>query len=50
MKLYLWKYNKVTGYWNIAREVNKETKDEWLSIFSQDEPDEKFAVSARKPK
>lgn len=50
MKLFLCKYNKITGYWNIVREVNKETKDAWLKIFKQDEPNEIFKVSLRKPK
>jgi len=45
MKLYekqlsLYKYNKITGYWNYATTVTEENKDE---------PDEYFVVSKNRP-
>ena len=49
-QLLLWKYNKVTGYWEVMREVTLSTKDEWLSIYQADEPNELFKVSKTKPK
>ena len=47
--LRLWKYNRITGLWNVQRTVLPETKDEWLAIFRRDEPKETFVVSASKP-
>lgn len=46
----LWKYNKTTGYWVSVRSVTKETKEQWLALFSSDEPTELFKVSKNKPK
>lgn len=49
-RMFLWKYNPVTGYWNQERDVTEETKDQWLARFQKDEPDADFQISARKPK
>jgi hypothetical protein len=46
----LWKYNKITGYWVAIRSVTNETKEQWLSVFRADEPNELFKVSKNKPK
>ena len=45
----LYRYNKVTGYWKLEREVTSETKDKWLDIFSKDSPKDHFVVSSKKP-
>jgi hypothetical protein len=45
----LYRYNKVTGYWKLEREVTPETKDKWLDIFTKDSPKEHFVVSSKKP-
>jgi hypothetical protein len=49
IKMKLWKFNKITGYWNVAREVTKETKDQWLAVFQKTEPIEFFKVSKNRP-
>ena len=46
----LWKYNKITGYWIYIRSVTEETREQWLSIFQKDEPNEIFKLSKSKPK
>jgi len=45
----LYRYNKVTGYWKLEREVTPETKDKWLDIFTKDSPKDHFVVSSKKP-
>lgn len=45
----LWKYNKLTGYWVFIRECNIDTAKNWLEIFSNDEPKEKFMLSRKNP-
>lgn len=49
-ELGLWKYNKITGYWKLERNVTPETKDQWLKTFKEDEPKETFMISKTKPK
>ena len=46
----LWKFNKVTGYWELCRSCDKENAAEWLSIFQNDEPNAQFKISKNKPK
>ena len=46
----LWRFNKVTGYWIPERKVTAETKEQWLEIFQEDNPDDTFVVSERKPR
>jgi len=48
-KLNLWKFNPITGFWKLERDVTPETKDKWLEIFKKDEPNSSFVVSANKP-
>jgi len=45
----LYRYNKVTGYWKLEREVTPETKDKWLDIFTKDSPKDHFVISSKKP-
>jgi hypothetical protein len=45
----LWKYNKITGFWNVVRTVTPETAVEWLKVWQKDEPKETFVISTRKP-
>jgi len=45
----LWKYNKITGLWNVVRSVTAETAVEWLKVWQKDEPKETFVISIRKP-
>lgn len=47
--LRLWKYGRITGLWRVVRAVTPETADAWLARFREDEPDETFVVSKRKP-
>jgi len=46
----IWKYNKRSGLWDHQRNVEHDTKDQWMSIYKKDEPDAHFHVSANKPK
>jgi len=46
----LWKLNKITGYWVAVRSVSQDTKEQWLKIYTKDEPNEVFKVSKNKPK
>ena len=48
-QLSLWKYNKRSGIWDYQRTVTEETKDQWLSVFKNDEPSETFRVALNKP-
>jgi hypothetical protein len=48
--LKLWKYDKIAGYYVFVRSCDKETAENWLKIFQEDEPDEKFVLSKNKPK
>ena len=45
----LYRYNKITGYWKLEREVTPETKDKWLDIFTKDSPKDHFVISSKKP-
>ena len=45
----LWKYNPVTGYWIIAREVQSNTAKQWLAVFQKDEPHAHFKLSKNRP-
>lgn len=36
--------------WDHQRNVNDDTKDQWVGIYKKDEPDAHFHVSSRKPK
>ena len=46
----IWKYNKRSGMWDHQRNVESDTKDQWLGIYKKDEPDSHFHVSSKKPK
>jgi len=46
----LWKLNKTTGYWRYVRDCDPVWAEHWLAIYQQDEPNEQFKLSARKPK
>lgn len=46
----LWKYNRITGLWNHQRICDESTAQEWLKIFSKDEPAETFVVAKHSPK
>lgn len=45
----LWKYNKITGYWNYVRECKDEHSQDWLKLFQDDEPEEIFKLSKIRP-
>lgn len=45
----LWRWNPITGYWKYERTCKRDTAADWLKIFSDDEPNAVFAVSARDP-
>lgn len=46
----LWKYNKRSGLWDYQRTVTPETKDQWLAVHKEDEPEEHFHVAQNRPK
>lgn len=46
----IWKYNKRSGLWDHQRNVESDTKEQWLKIYKKDEPDAHFHVSSNKPK
>jgi len=48
-RLSLWKFNRITGYWNHQRVVEKETADRWLLVYQRDEPEEFFKLSRNQP-
>jgi len=48
--MHLWKYNRITGYWEHVRAVTPETASRWLEIFSADEPNEYFKLGKVKPR
>ena len=45
----IWRYDKVTGYWNLVRDCYRENAKRWLEIFRQDEPDVTFKAQRRRP-
>lgn len=48
-KLFLWRFDRHIGTWKMEREVNEETKDQWLLIFKKHAPEEEFVVASKKP-
>ena len=46
----LWKYNKVTGYWDYCRDCEKSTAQEWLKVWQEDEPEVIFKIAKNRPK
>lgn len=46
----LWQYNEITGYWIMCRKCATNEADQWLTIFTQDNPQAKFKLSNRRPK
>lgn len=48
--LKIWKYNKITGYWNPLKTIEvREDGEKWLKVFQEDEPKEFFKLSSNKP-
>lgn len=46
----LWRYNKITGYWVMARPSGyDDTMKNWLRIYQADEPNEYFRLSIKRP-
>lgn len=45
----LWKYNEITGYWVIVRNVIPEHAERWLEIFKEDDPNGKYCISKKRP-
>ena len=43
----LWKYNKITGFWNVVRAVTSDTAVEWLQIVLVLDSDAKRLVLMR---
>lgn len=46
----LWRYNPITGYWRMERRCDPDTAQQWLELFSKDEPDAHFALSRFAPR
>lgn len=45
----IWRWNEVTGYWKYERDCYRENTENWLKIFSDDEPGVVFRASNRRP-
>ena len=45
----IWRYDPITGGWNLMRDTYKENAARWLEICQQDEPGAVFKVSKRRP-
>lgn len=46
----LWRYNRITGYWDAERScITNATCEDWLNVYQKDEPQELFKVAVRKP-
>lgn len=46
----LWRYNRITGYWEAERScIVGATCEEWLRVYSNDEPRELFKVAVKRP-
>jgi hypothetical protein len=50
MSTNLWQYNRITGLWDHQRSCDESTAEEWLKVFSKDEPDETFVLAKHRPK
>jgi hypothetical protein len=48
--MYLWRYNRVTGYWVQVRRVEDATAEEWLRIYREDDQGTLYVVSKRRPR
>lgn len=46
----IWRFNRITGSWVFVRDCSPDNTQAWLEIFKGDEPDERFVVSARRPR
>ncbi len=46
----LWKKDKITGYWNVCKNVLIENAEKYLEIFLRYEPESEFKISKRRPK
>lgn len=46
---YLWKFNRVTGFWLMVRDSLIENAERWLEIYQGDEPEEFFTLSKKRP-
>ena len=46
----LWRFNPITGFWRMERACLPDTAQQWLALFSQDEPKAHFALSRLAPR
>ena len=42
--LNLYRYNKITGYWIVERQVTAHTSKDWLDLYALDSPHDWFYV------
>lgn len=47
--LYVWHYNRDTGYWEQERTVTQETADQWLKVWRDDMPKDAYRVAKSRP-
>lgn len=45
----LWKYNQYTGLWDYVRTCDKETAEQWLMIFQNDDLKSAYTLSKNRP-
>ena len=48
-KTSIWKFHKRSGLWQHQRYVTDADKENWLKIFTDDEPSEHFKLAMKKP-
>lgn len=46
----LWVFNRVTGYWNLVRNCDVQTAQDWMRIFQTDDPGAVYQLSKTKPR
>ena len=46
----LWKFDKTTGYWVFGRTCDIDTAQDWLKVWQESEPDQRFKISKNKPR
>jgi hypothetical protein len=45
----LWRYDPITGYWDIARVCDADTAADWLRVFQADDALGVYRLSQRRP-
>lgn len=46
----IWKKDRITGYWEVCKNVLPENAEIYINIFKRYEPESEFLISKRRPK